>query len=130
MARFFQNIEITRSDGLALRELVRPFCSDFPDAIKVALADFVIKLYAALIQLEREGVESVNIPMNENECLIINQKVGNEDWEGAIAILRQTWAVLYELKNDMPPGTKFVLDDILKSMAEEHADDKPEANTA
>lgn len=129
MARFFRHIEITMNDALALRELVRPFDSNLSEPAKVSLAELAIKIYAALIELERDEIESINIAVDETECLILNYKIGNEDWKGAVALLRQSWAVLYEIKNDMPPGTSFALDDILKSMSAEHADDKPEAAT-
>jgi hypothetical protein len=31
--------------------------------------------------------------------LFINQFVGNEDWQNALAVLEQTWLALYELRN-------------------------------
>jgi len=116
LPRFFKCIELTKSDAMALRELVRPFDSSLPDAVKVSLWDLSLKIYAALIELERK--DAVNMEMDESECLLLNQRIGNEDWSGALPLLRQTWAVLYEIKHDMPPGRAALLDEILEGIEE------------
>jgi len=85
------------------------------------LTKLATKLYAALIELER--VEETNISVSEDECLLLNQKVGNEDWEGALPLLRQTWAAIYEWANDMPPSTAFLLEEILNSMETKNNDE-------
>jgi hypothetical protein len=110
--RQFLCIEITREDALVLREVMRPFDEhSIPESLRPYLAKFSIRLYDALIDLEKK--EAVNIPVSEEECLLINQKVGNEDYGGALGLLRQTWAVLYELKNDMPPGMGFDIESLI-----------------
>lgn len=121
MSRQFRHIELTKSDALAIRELIRPFDHTLPDFAKPVLTKLAIKVYAALIELER--VEEINIAVSEDEALLLNQKVGNEDWEGALPLLRQTWAVIFEWANDMPPGTVFVLEEIL-NMEPENAEAK------
>lgn len=117
MTRQFQHIELTRPDAIALRELVRPFDSNLPDYIKPALVELSVKIYAVLIELEK-GEESVNIPLDKDECLLINQKVGNEDWDGALPLLRQTHAVLFEIKYEMPPSMGFDLEEFMKEIAQ------------
>lgn len=112
-------MEVTRTDALALRELIRPFDSNLPDFMKPVLARLATKVYAALIELEDEEIESVNLPLDLNECLLINQKIGNEEWEGALPLLRQSWAILFEIEYDMPPGAGFVLSRYLKEINEE-----------
>ena len=120
--RQFRHIEVTKSDALALRELVRPFDNALPDFAKPVLTKLAIKVYAALIELEND-IESVNISVSEDECLLLNQKIGNEDWDGALPLLRQSWAVLFELEYDMPPSTGFVLEELLKDIRHEEDDD-------
>ena len=126
--RQFKCIEVTRSDALALRELVRPFDNGLPDFAKPILTKLAIKVYASLIELEKDEVESINITVGEDECLLINQKVGNEDWEGAIPLLRQTWAVLFELEYDMAPGTGFALEEFLKEIAKPNEEDNDDSS--
>jgi len=121
MTRQFRCIAVTKSDSLGLRELIRPFDSTLPDFAKPVLTKLATKIYAALIELER--VEEVNIPMSEDECLIVNQRIGNEEWDGSLALLRQTWAVVYEWANDMPPSTAFLLEEILNTETTEDAED-------
>jgi hypothetical protein len=107
---------------MALRELVRPFDGSLPDAVKVSLWDLSLKIYAALIELERK--DAINMEMDENECLLLNQRIGNEDWSGALSLLRQTWAVLWEWKHNMPPGRGEELDAILAIAEQEETGDE------
>jgi len=116
--RQFLCIEITREDALVLREVMRPFDEhSIPESLRPYLAKFSIRLYDALIDLEQK--EAVNIPVSEEECLLLNQKLGNEDYGGAVALLRQSWAVLYELKHNVPPGIGFDISEILKGTEED-----------
>lgn len=133
MSRQFKCIELTRSDALALRELVRPFDNNLPDFAKPVLTKLAVKIYAVLIELEKFGDDkeaATNLPVGEDECLLINQKVGNEDWDGALPLLRQTWAVLFELEYDMAPGTGFALEDILREISTKNEDDTGTTATA
>jgi hypothetical protein len=129
MTRQFRHIEVTKPDALALRELVRPFDNSLPDFAKPILTKLAVKVYAALIELEKD-IESINIAASEDECLLINQKVGNEDWEGALPLLRQTWAVLFELEYDMPPGTGFALEELLKEISKPNEDHRSTATAS
>lgn len=103
-----------------MRELVRPFDSTLGERQQEELRKLVKMLYAALIELEDEDKDSMNIELTEVQVMLINQKVGNEDYEGALPLLRQTWAVLFELTNDMPPATANSLEKILNGI---HNDD-------
>lgn len=85
-----------------LRDLMRPFDNNLPDYVKGTLTSFCLKLYNALLELE-DDEQITTIPIEENEALLINQKVGNEDWGGALRVLSQTWAVLYEYDNPVSP---------------------------
>ena len=129
MTRQFRHIELTKPDALALRELIRPFDNALPDFAKPILTKLAIKIYAALIELESD-IESVNIAMSEDECLILNQKVGNEDWAGALPLLRQSWAILFEIEFNLPPGTGFVLEEFLKEISRPNDEDDNRLSTA
>lgn len=122
MSRQFQHIELGMKDALALREVVRPLQNLSHVYTPADLIDFCKKLYSALIDLEgRKDDEGVNIPLTATECYIINHCVGVEDWEGAHAVLRSTWAVLYELENGMPPSAGSALLDSLRETSDSTA---------
>ncbi len=88
-------IEITADDALLLREAVRPLSKVDPYE-PAALIRFCEKLYEAILKLRAEELDAVNIPVDEAEAMIINHFVGNEDWQGALALLEQSWLALYE----------------------------------
>ena len=60
---------------------------------------FCEKLYDAILKMKASQLESINIALEEHEALFINQFVGNEDWQDALAVLEQSWLALYELRN-------------------------------
>src|SRR3990167_9073931 len=112
--RQLRQLELTKTDALMLRELIRPFDHILPDFIKGTLTELSKKIYAALIELEHE--ETINIPINEEEILLLNQKISNEEWDGAQALLLQTWKILYEIKEGNSPSVKFEIKELLNQL--------------
>ena len=96
--RQFGCIEVTLHDALLLRDAMRPLARVEPyDA--VAMIRFCEKLYDGILKLKVCDQPSINISLEEHEALFINQFVGNEDWQNALAILEQSWLALYEVRN-------------------------------
>jgi uncharacterized protein YqgQ len=96
--RQFGCIEVTLTDALLLRDAIRPLARVEPyDA--ATIIRFCEKLYDGILKIKANRLDSINIALEEQEALFINQFVGNEDWASALAILEQTWLVLYELRN-------------------------------
>lgn len=96
--RQFGCIEVTLLDALLLRDAIRPLARVEPyDA--ATLIRFCEKLYDGILKVKANQLESINIALEEQEALFINQFIGNEDWANALAVLEQTWLVLYELRN-------------------------------
>lgn len=96
--RQFGCIEITLTDALLLRDAIRPLARVEPyDA--GTMIRFCEKLYDGILKVKANQLDTINIALEEHEALFINQFVGNEDWSNALAILEQTWLVLYELRN-------------------------------
>jgi hypothetical protein len=60
---------------------------------------FCEKLYDGILKMKAGQLASINIALEEHEALFINQFVGNEDWQNALAVLEQSWLALYELRN-------------------------------
>jgi hypothetical protein len=86
------------NDALLLRDAIRPLARVEPyDA--ATLIRFCEKLYDGILKVKANGLDAINIALEEQEALFVNQFVGNEDWSNALAILEQTWLVLYELRN-------------------------------
>lgn len=96
--RQFGCIELDRQDLLVLRDCIRPLAKVEPYD-PAALIRFCEKVYAAILKLKVNGLETINVPLEEPEALFINQFVGNEDWGNALAVLEQSWLVLYELEH-------------------------------
>ena len=87
--RQFGCIEITRTDGLLLRDAIRPLARVEPFDPGSAIS-FCEKLYDGILKMKVNSLESINLPLDEREALFINQFVGNEDWEGALTLLDET----------------------------------------
>lgn len=105
--RQFACVEVSRMDALLLRDAMRPLAKVEPyDG--VLLVRFCEKLYDGILKLEANKLDAINIALEEHEAVFINHFVGNEDWGGAMALLEQTWLVLYELRYQSryprPPG--------------------------
>lgn len=114
--RQFGCIEVKLSDALVLRDAIRPLAKVDPYDTSLVIR-FCEKLYGGILKLRCDGYENVNIALEEHEALFINQFVSNEDWEGALKILEQTWLVLYELahqaaypRRDDPAGIPSMLE--------------------
>jgi hypothetical protein len=60
---------------------------------------FCEKLYDGILKMKACEQPSINISLEEHEALFINQFVGNEDWQNALAVLEQSWLALYEVRN-------------------------------
>jgi hypothetical protein len=100
MMRQLGCIELGRQDALILRDIIRPL-APVPPYEPGSLIVLCRKLYAGLLRLELDaGTSTINIPIDAHEALFINQFVGSQDWEGASALLQQTWLVLYELEHE------------------------------
>lgn len=97
--RQFACIEIDRNDALILRDVIRPLAKVDPYDAGTVIR-FTEKLYAAILKMRTHDLASINIPLEEHEALFINHYVGNEDWGNALALLEQTWFVLYELQHE------------------------------
>ncbi len=96
--RQFGCVEVTLVDALLLRDAIRPLAKVEPyDGITVI--QFCEKLYNGILKMKALDLQSINIPLEEHDALFINQFVSNEDWGGALALLEQTWLVLYELQH-------------------------------
>ncbi len=106
--RQFGCIELTVTDALLLRDAIRPLVNVQPFEPGAAIA-FCEKLYDGLLKMKANGLDAINLPVDEREALIINHYVGNEDWQNAMQVLEQTWLALYELRHDRayprPPAT-------------------------
>ena len=96
--RQFGCIEVTLLDALLLRDAIRPLARVEPYD-PATLIRFCEKLYDGILKMKASQLESINIALEEQEALFINQFIGNEDWGSALAVLEQTWLVLYELRN-------------------------------
>jgi hypothetical protein len=96
--RQFACIEVTLTDALLLRDALRPLAKVDPYD-QAAMIRFCEKLYDGILKMKAGDMPSINIALEEHEALFINQFVGNEDWQNSLALLEQTWLVLYELRN-------------------------------
>ena len=97
--RQFGCIEITLSDALILRDELRPLAKVDPYDARSMMV-LCEKLYEAILKLKSEDADTVNIALEEHEALIVNHFVGNEDWQNALAVLEQTWLVIYERRHE------------------------------
>lgn len=95
--RQFGCIEVTLVDALLLRDAIRPLAKVEPYD-QSTMIRFCEKLYDGILKMKAGQLEAINIALEEQEALFINQFVGNEDWENALAVLEQTWLALYELR--------------------------------
>ncbi len=96
--RQFSCIEVTPLDALLLRDAIRPLTKADPYD-QALMIRFCEKLYDGILKVKANALETINIPLEEHEAIFINQFVGNEDWGNALALLEQTWLVLYELRH-------------------------------
>jgi hypothetical protein len=97
--RQFSCVELSLQDAVTLRDIIRPLTRVEPYD-QMTLVNFCEKLYAAILKLRTDRTEvAVSIPLERHEALFINHFVGSEDWGGALALLEQTWLVLYELEH-------------------------------
>jgi hypothetical protein len=118
MGRQYRCIALTLPELLAVRELIRPFTSTGNVLEPSSVINFCKKLYRACIKMKTNGLEEINIKLDDDECLIINNFIGMEDFEGSIEILYQTWSVLYELINDVPPQYDSMSQEMLELIRE------------
>lgn len=98
--RQFSCIELTARDALILRDLMRPLTRIelYDQSTLVRLCE---KLYAAILRARMDpATPLVNVRLDKHEAILVNHFIGSEDWDGATALLEQTWLVLYELGHD------------------------------
>jgi hypothetical protein len=95
--RQFGCIEVTLQDALLLRDAIRPLAKVEPYE-PATMIRFCEKLYDGILKMKAARLDSINIALEEHEALFINQFVGNEDWQDALAVLEQSWLALYELR--------------------------------
>lgn len=96
--RQFGCVEVTLQDALLLRDAVRPLARVEPFD-QSSILGFCEKLYDGILKMKAHDMDAINIPLDEAQALFINHFIGNEDWGGALALLEQTWLVLYELRH-------------------------------
>src|SRR3954452_12663316 len=96
--RQFGCIELKLHDALLMRDAIRPLSKVDPYD-NALLIRFCEKLYSGILRMKCDGLDSINMGIEEHEALFINQFVSNEDWDSAMRILEQTWLVLYELEH-------------------------------
>ncbi len=97
--RQFGCIELQLEHALLLRDALRPLAKVDPyDAHSMIV--LCEKLYEGILKLKSEDGGAINITLEEHEALFINHFVGNEDWQHALALLEQTWLVLYERQHE------------------------------
>ena len=126
MSRQYRCIELTPTQLLSVREVIRPFHTTNNVLETIIIIDFCKKLYMAYIQLQTKELKEINIAMSEDECLLVNQFIGAEDFEGSLDILRQTWSVLYELENEVPPQYESMSAEMLELV---RGDENAEGNS-
>lgn len=97
--RQFGCVEIDLEDALILRDALRPLAKVDPYDGR-AMIVLCEKLYEAILKLKSEDLKTINLALEEHEALFINQFVSNEDWQHALALLEQTWLVLYERRHE------------------------------
>lgn len=120
MSRQYRCIELTGEELLALREIIRPFASTNNVLEESVVIDFCKRMYKGLIRLEtNDDLEAINLGMDEEDCLLVNHFLGAEDFGGSLGVLRQTWAVLFEFENEVPPQYDSVSDDLLELVRKE-----------
>lgn len=124
MSRQYRCIELTRAELLALREVIRPFSSTNNVLKEIQVIDFCKRLYKAAIRMETSDLDAINLGVDEDECLLVNHFIGAEDFDGSLEILRQTWAVLFEYENSLPPQYDSVTDEMLELVRKEDHDDE------
>lgn len=104
-------ILLTREDGWALRELIRPPLKT-DDEVSARTQEFCGRLYDALVHLELEGRGEINFWLEPWDIWLLNVAVKAGSWEGADAILVQSWVVYHEMfYSEHPlelPGTDVV----------------------
>lgn len=91
-------MEVTLRDALLLRDAIRPLAKVEPYEAGTVIR-FCEKLYDGILKLKANGLDEINIPLEEQEALFVNHFVGSEDWDNALGILEQTWLALYELRH-------------------------------
>jgi hypothetical protein len=96
--RQFGCIELTRTDALLLRDAIRPLSKVEPYETRLAIR-FCEKLYEAILKIKAHELETINIPLEDQEVFFINQFVANDDWANSLNLLEQTWLVLHELRH-------------------------------
>ncbi len=92
-------IWLTKIDGWALRETILPF--DPPknsNEVAERTQVLAVSIYEALLRIEIEGRDGINIEITDVDALIINSKVKSGLWGGADNLLLQTWMVLHEAR--------------------------------
>lgn len=90
---------LTKLDGWALRETLLPF---EPPKNSTEVAErtemLAVAIYEALLRIELEGREGINLAITDVDALIINSKIKSGLWGGADNLLIQTWMVLHEAR--------------------------------
>jgi hypothetical protein len=120
--RQFGCVEMGLKDALLLRDAIRPL-TKVELYNQVTLVHFCQKLYDGILKLRAdEKLEAVNLPLEEHEAIIVNHFIGYEDWDGAGALLEQSWLVLYELRHaEVYPRTREEIRSTLQRISTESA---------
>lgn len=90
---------LTKLDGWALRETLLPFEPPKNSAEVAERTEMLaVAIYEALLRIEVEGRDGINLAITDVDALIINSKVKSGLWGGADNLLIQTWMVLHETR--------------------------------
>jgi hypothetical protein len=93
---------LDQTDAWALREILLPYSApadagtSATAAMLQAMTSLCQRIYETLLRLELEGGSVCNMSATETDCLIINQFVKPDSWQGARSLLVQTFLVLHE----------------------------------
>jgi hypothetical protein len=118
--RQFGCLLLSREDGWALRELMRPY--DAPPELREMQQQFLRRLYEALLRMHVLDLPTYGITMTIEDCLLVNQYVKSGAWQGADALLLQTWQVLHELTEQQPLRARsIVITEFVLTTEEGHA---------
>lgn len=101
---------LDRRSAANLRELLMPVCPGNPTCRVLSF-----KIYEALLRMTMAEMEAINVPLFEDEILLINSLVKNKHWETSEAMLLQTWQVAYERKH----GQAFRVSAKMRAIVEE-----------
>lgn len=98
--RQFGCLYLGRDDAWSLRELIKPF--EAPPQRTEETINFLLRLYELILRMYVEDHEFYGMTVSVEDCLLINQVVKSGAWNGADAVLLQTFQVIHEHTHSQP----------------------------